>query len=436
MHRGCAWGSNNQGRVAGHCTNKVLAAKERTCDARCRQWIILRDEEDQWVPVDGYDHGCGYLLEPLPTGGGPPPKKYRQAHEQAVKALLQEKAKVWGTAKRLVEEDPEARQLCLGGPLDEKLSISFVAEHLAAFSLVNLDHRTGCCTAPFANPAAEALLGVDRGDIYSKPVVQLFKKGYVVIDNAIPEEVLQAMRAEADKQEATGTMKAHAGRQGKQRGDKICWVDETWLSIPVPQESQEAMDSLTPTELCVGAWLSREALSAGVALLKGVGDALNPALTARHNERREAGFVEHQAPPQPPATPEAVLTVAPKAMLASYPADSIGYIPHQDSTFRSEFRNRTNPRELTAILYLNPPDWDVERDGGELRLYPDSEHLEQPPQDAVNGEWPGTQKIAPLGGRLVVFFSRLWHEVLPAKRERRALTLWIFRPSLETKAAD
>jgi len=120
-------------------------------------------------------------------------------------------------------------------------------------------------------------------------------------------------------------------------------------------------------------------------------------------------------------------------MLASYPADSIGYIPHQDSTFRNQYGNRTNPRELTALLYINPPDWDTERDGGELRIYPESEHLEWPPQDTVEGEWFGTTKVAPLGGRLVVFFSRLWHEVLPAKRERRALTLWIFRPSKETR---
>ena len=31
----------------------------------------------------------------------------------------------------------------------------------------------------------------------------------------------------------------------------------------------------------------------------------------------------------------------------------------------------------------------------------------------------------------VVFFSRLWHEVLPAYRLRRALTLWILRPEEE-----
>lgn len=31
----------------------------------------------------------------------------------------------------------------------------------------------------------------------------------------------------------------------------------------------------------------------------------------------------------------------------------------------------------------------------------------------------------------VVFFSRLWHEVLPSERLRRALTLWILRPEEE-----
>ena len=31
----------------------------------------------------------------------------------------------------------------------------------------------------------------------------------------------------------------------------------------------------------------------------------------------------------------------------------------------------------------------------------------------------------------VVFFSELWHEVQPAHRPRRALTLWILRPEEE-----
>lgn len=83
-------------------------------------------------------------------------------------------------------------------------------------------------------------------------------------------------------------------------------------------------------------------------------------------------------------------------------------------------------RELTAILYANPTDWDLQRDGGALRIYLGSEQLESaPPPEHPNME------VKPTAGTLVVFFSRLWHEVLPSERLRRALTLWILRPEEE-----
>eukprot|EP00420_Gonyaulax_spinifera_P007121 CAMPEP_0197939388 /NCGR_PEP_ID=MMETSP1439-20131203/119612_1 /TAXON_ID=66791 /ORGANISM="Gonyaulax spinifera, Strain CCMP409" /LENGTH=35 /DNA_ID= /DNA_START= /DNA_END= /DNA_ORIENTATION= len=34
-------------------------------------------------------------------------------------------------------------------------------------------------------------------------------------------------------------------------------------------------------------------------------------------------------------------------------------------------------------MYLNPPDWDVARDGGELVIYPNTETLEKPPAESV-----------------------------------------------------
>ena len=75
----------------------------------------------------------------------------------------------------------------------------------------------------------------------------------------------------------------------------------------------------------------------------------------------------------------------------------------------------TNPRRLTLIIYLNPEDWDVERDGGSLRAR------------LRDGRW---DHIPPLGGRLVCFRSTdIEHEVLPSHATRCALTLWALEAS-------
>ena len=66
-------------------------------------------------------------------------------------------------------------------------------------------------------------------------------------------------------------------------------------------------------------------------------------------------------------------------------------------------------RALTCICYLNP-DWAAE-DGGALRIYDES---------------GGIVEVSPAAGRVVVFDSFLEHEVLEARRDRYALTFWIF----------
>lgn len=96
-----------------------------------------------------------------------------------------------------------------------------------------------------------------------------------------------------------------------------------------------------------------------------------------------------------------------EAHLALYPAGA-RYHCHLDQ-FRDE-----RDRVLSTSLYLNP-DWGAE-DEGFLRLY-----LEEP-------ETPPFEDVAPVGGTLVCFLSaRFHHEVLPARRERLAVTGWFTR---------
>jgi SM-20-related protein len=96
-----------------------------------------------------------------------------------------------------------------------------------------------------------------------------------------------------------------------------------------------------------------------------------------------------------------------EAHFAVYPPGAF-YKKHLDR-FRDDDR-----RSLTIIVYLNEQ-WH-EDDGGQLRVWTD-----------LSGEGPPFD-VLPEGGTLVAFLSdRFWHEVLPARRQRMALTGWFKR---------
>ncbi len=90
--------------------------------------------------------------------------------------------------------------------------------------------------------------------------------------------------------------------------------------------------------------------------------------------------------------------------LAVYPPGA-SYKKHLD-----RFQNAGH-RVISTILYLNE-DWAAE-DGGQLRLY------DGPEEEA------GYQDVLSAGGTLALFLSgSVYHEVLPATRERVSLTGW------------
>ena len=52
--------------------------------------------------------------------------------------------------------------------------------------------------------------------------------------------------------------------------------------------------------------------------------------------------------------------------------------------------------------------------------------------DAAPADGAACVEVSPAGGRLIIFDSFLWHEVLPATtRARFAVTLWITKPALQ-----
>uniref|UniRef100_A0A7S4SSV7 Fe2OG dioxygenase domain-containing protein n=1 Tax=Alexandrium monilatum TaxID=311494 RepID=A0A7S4SSV7_9DINO len=402
--------------VGVHCVGKVLAMQDGVChrvrppDDEVDQgspewtvpWLRLRDPcgpGEEWI-IQGL--GPGAVLEPLQTGCGPPPSDVRDAHYQAVGQVQSFRLKIQSedlASAQRYHQEWDARNIGLGKRGAVSMDLEKTA--LAARRAADLFFQLGRPTAPHACDAAHELILRWGGDSEESSFLirRLLRQGYVAISDALPGGAGAFVREMELLDRAGKLYQADEQTQG-QRGDRILWVDELGA----------VMHHGSP------------AIASAVTVLKGVAHALNPALSRHHAECAAAGKSSHAGEPAFPATSASVLTVSPRAMAATYPPGA-SYILHTDNRYKKELKRRVNPRELTAILYANPPDWDVKRDGGALRIYPDSEGL-----------IGGVQKlrkpvtVAPVGGRLVVFFSALWHEVMPATRPRRALTLWILRP--------
>jgi len=369
-------------------------------------WLHLRDAE-QWIRTSGASVGLGALVELLPTGCSPPSAEVRITHLRVAEAARKRRELVKDKVARITAQ----ALVSAGCPAPERIA---KALHLPAE--LQLDPPTGCATAAFASSAASALLRR-----VPSAVQKLLVDGYIVISHALPHGA-KAFVHEMAQLDDGFNLHAPPQRTSGQRGDRILWLSE--------QVAHERYGA--------------PAVAEAISLLKGLAHELNPALSKHHASRAAAGDPAHAAPPVPPAEPGSVLTLPQRAMVACYPGGGTQYVPHTDNRHRPEFRDRVNARELTAILYANPPDWELQSDGGALQLYPNSEHLEEAPTEANASRSPASNgsrevlhraekslkpvTIAPLGGRLVIFFSALWHRVMPAHRLRRALTLWILRP--------
>lgn len=85
---------------------------------------------------------------------------------------------------------------------------------------------------------------------------------------------------------------------------------------------------------------------------------------------------------------------------------------------------------------MNDNNWNLELDGGALRLYPDTQDCTSIKEVVSSNPFVD---IAPINGRLLVFDSRLIHAVQPVTSTtkcRRAMTLWIQRPNNSGAGGD
>jgi SM-20-related protein len=191
---------------------------------------------------------------------------------------------------------------------------------------------------------------------------------YCIIDEFIPDDLVQSLRELALASQQTGLMhqagtSKTAITNPKLRGDQIAWLEEN-DTHPAVQQYFATFAELKQT-------MNRH-------LMMGL-------------DSYETHF-------------------------AIYPAGSSGYATHIDQFNQHRQAAAAGVRVLSSIIYLNN-DWPDDA-GGELRLYLD-DHMHKPEHNDSHID------IAPIGGRLVLFLSaRLWHQVLPATLPRISVTGW------------
>ena len=102
-----------------------------------------------------------------------------------------------------------------------------------------------------------------------------------------------------------------------------------------------------------------------------------------------------------------------EATFVVYPAGKGYYRRHVDSIANVD-EEGSGCRSISFVCYLTEPGWTA-RDGGELRVY------------ASGAAGAAVRRdILPESGTLVLFDSkRVWHEVLPTRRERACLVGWM-----------
>ena len=211
----------------------------------------------------------------------------------------------------------------------------------------------------------------------------LSRDGIVVIDGALTASEVAAARAEIDALDERGELKVvEAQSKARIRNDRIGWV---------------ACSSSNSTS------------GGGPPGLRLVGKLLRAIPAAVEARQQQEGGDNTRFP---------AMSVPTTVMCATYdgsPEQPTYYTRHFDGRKETGGGKDTNPRVLTAIIYLNEkPPWDVNRDGGCLRAWP--------PHARADG---GHIDIEPIGGRMLIFDAiRVEHEVRPSYRRRCAVTLW------------
>uniref|UniRef100_A0A7S3M3F8 Fe2OG dioxygenase domain-containing protein n=1 Tax=Spumella elongata TaxID=89044 RepID=A0A7S3M3F8_9STRA len=268
----------------------------------------------------------------------------------------------------------------------------------AAYTLINAHYETDIGDA---ESAVNASIPAQKRNYITKELVRtLNRDGVVVIKDVLLESELASARTAALDVFSQGRLNFAGGNSISVRQDKVCFVrgnDGT--------EGGADEEARAHTPIGVG-------LQHCISLLRGT--------TQRLQELGYNRSTNHKVPMQ--------------CQLAHYAGNgNSSYTAHRDAASDTNFyeigllawlrAKDYRRRSITAILYLNEPDWDAspDVDGGSLKCY-----IQADSDDVTGSTATRVDKVCPTGGTLVIFDSRyLLHEVEPSHRDRLALTLWV-----------
>ena len=203
---------------------------------------------------------------------------------------------------------------------------------------------------------------------------ELHSKHYCVLEKFLETTALRALLRSMKDTGELQPGEVSGGLKKATRGDLMAWVSTSHGEQPAP-----LFDLLARLDELIGA-LGREPLCAN--------DLGNGRLLVRH-----------------------------EMQCTCYPGNGARYVRHVDDALQHR------GRRLTCIVYANP-EWEAAH-GGQIRLYVKRDGKEKPVD------------VAPLDGRLLLFWSdsRCPHEVLPAHKERYAVSVWISDAATVAEAA-
>ena len=235
-----------------------------------------------------------------------------------------------------------------------------------------------------AQSASQCSSLLTRRVVTASHVRQLEREGIVVIHNALSADQLREARSCVTKDLEEDLEKSkfdYSGNEASVRQDRVQWV----RSEPLGDDGEKS---------------DEPSLQDAIHLLRGVAHVLEQCGYSRASQFQ----IPHDC------------------QLAVYQGNDVdGYEKHLDRCTGtvydlglleywrlSDFRCRV----VTAILYLNTNERSVE-EGGQLRYW-------------ATADSPEHFHITPVGGTLVIFDSnQIYHQVMPSKTSRIALTSWI-----------
>jgi hypothetical protein len=259
-----------------------------------------------------------------------------------------------------------------------------------------------------AKPQAALLEEQSSGELARTAALSISRTGFYVCRGGIDTSVVSAAGREVDALYRRGAMvggkrPCFLARRPAYRDDYTLWLRE-YLKDDEDRSDEEASNLL---------FLDRALARFGEAVIDALGDATADTWPMGCSKN---GEVLHY-------------TARTDLMCAYYPVGA-SYGPHIDNISGDGREPIDHGRCFTCVYYLNSTEWDTSTDGGGLRIHYRHDGLLETDVRCCDE----TVTVEPSGDTLVIFRAdRVLHEVLPARTQRMAATMWLHAGTLDQR---